>query len=129
MISGRLQVGAATMAPVGAKVSSFNASAERITISRHRPRYWQRETQCFQYAMVSCRALSANDVGSSMGAESLSRYWQTKVALCLAWSVKSAITPLPARLRAHVPDSASLIPAALKTACDDLTVTLWRTRA
>ena len=32
-----LHVGAATMAPVGSKVSSFSASAERCTISRHRP--------------------------------------------------------------------------------------------
>jgi hypothetical protein len=35
--SGRLVVGAATIAPVGADVRSLRVSAERCTISRHRP--------------------------------------------------------------------------------------------
>ena len=36
--SGRLHVGAATIAPDGSYVSSFSASAERCTVSRQRPR-------------------------------------------------------------------------------------------
>jgi len=35
--SGSPQVGAATIAPVGLNVSSFNTSAERWTTSRQRP--------------------------------------------------------------------------------------------
>ena len=46
--SGRLVVGAATIAPVGAKVSSFSARAERWTISLHLPLYVQRESQRLQ---------------------------------------------------------------------------------
>jgi len=45
MYSGRLQVGAATNAPVGSNVKSFMASAERSTISRQRPVYVDRESQ------------------------------------------------------------------------------------
>jgi hypothetical protein len=35
--AGRLHVGAATMAPVGANVMSLSIMAERCTISRQRP--------------------------------------------------------------------------------------------
>lgn len=48
MYSGQLKVGLATTAPVGSKIRSFNASADRLTASFHDPLYVERRIQEFQ---------------------------------------------------------------------------------
>src|SRR5439155_16676218 len=50
--SGNDVVGAATIPPVGRYESAFNVRSDRITASRHSPRYVQRAVQSLQYRVV-----------------------------------------------------------------------------
>ena len=66
--SGSEVVGAAAMAPDGAKTSSFKASALRTTASRHGPVYRSRAAQPRQNAtVVSIRRSTSSRPGKTSG--------------------------------------------------------------
>jgi hypothetical protein len=91
-------VGAATIAPVGAYVSSLRVSAERCTISRQRPLYRERRSQPRQNATVASNsaAMSAPEYG--IGISPGSTRSSTKVAVCPARRVMRARTSQPSTI-------------------------------
>src|SRR6266852_3896376 len=93
--SGRLVVGAATIAPVGSNVSSFSTSADLSTRSRQRPRYVPLESQRCQNCTVCWNSSwpSFSDAGHSA---SLSRSSSLTVNTCdLPSSSSNSATTLP----------------------------------
>src|SRR6476620_8070442 len=89
--SGSEVVGAATDAPVGAKIINFSASALRTTASRHGPSYVRADDQLFQNRSVETRRdstalLAETTIGSPHVAAS------TTIARLPASMVKEAPT-------------------------------------
>ena len=84
-------MGAATSAPVGAYVISFNVIAERFNVSRHRPAYVDCRSQACQNATVSSciRHASATGMRRTGPAGPVRR---TRPRICPAVSVNSACT-------------------------------------
>src|SRR5258708_33952239 len=62
MCSGREKVGAAISDPCSRLISSFNIKAERLTISRHRPLYFDFAIHPFQKRAVSWKRCSTNSI-------------------------------------------------------------------
>src|SRR5206468_6286116 len=60
--SGKENVGAAMREPCSQLISSFNIRAERLTISRHRPLYFDLAIHPFQKRAVSWKRCSTNSI-------------------------------------------------------------------
>src|SRR6202021_3704787 len=91
--SGRENLRGANNHPVSQLVSSFNISAERLTISRHRPLYFDFAIHPFQKRTVSWKRWSTNSISGACP-------WgrtppKTNVALSPARSLNSEITSRP----------------------------------
>src|ERR1700721_413600 len=102
--SGRENVGAAINDPCSQLVSSFNISAERLTISRHRPLYFDFAIHPFQNRTVSWKRWCTNSISGCCP-------WggtppKTNVALSPARSLNSEITSRPCCRRVVVEYSA-----------------------
>src|SRR5262249_29840079 len=100
MLSGKENVGAAISEPCLRLMSSFSARAERRTISRQRPLYFDLEIQDFQKCAVSRqrRSTSSSRVSCSPGLFSARR----NVAVWPARRQKDDVTSSECALRSTV---------------------------
>lgn len=78
---------------------SFSVSADRWTISRHRPRYLDEDSQWRQYATVAANSSSASSIGHERSATSSPNLSRANTAHSPSLSLNSERTSRPSASR------------------------------